>query len=139
MKAITYNPQREVLTAILLLILSMAVLTSVKAQRSTTHSYPKGPKTVLSEEKAVKPADLAEKTTRNNGLALKVKSWISNGSYWDRNGDEEPILSKLAQTITNWISNGSYWSSTISKEMENEELALSNKAEMNRGALVDNE
>jgi len=138
MKTITYNPHREIMTAIFVLIISFTALTTVRAQGTLVRSNGKSLMASLSKEKTVKSADisLAKYTASDNSLAMKIKSWMNTGSYWNRTDDEVTIVSQLAQTFVSWMSNGSYWSTSLRKEIERDDLALAPKEEMTCDALV---
>lgn len=137
MKTTTYNPQREIITAILVLIILTTVLTVVKAQGPSSQFEGSGVRSGLNDKMAVKSTNISstDKMTNDYGLAMKIKSWMTSGTYWDTDAEEETPARELAQTVAKWMSNGSFWSTSI-KEMEREELALSKKDGMFCNALV---
>jgi hypothetical protein len=138
MKAITYNPEREVITTILVLIISFAIITACRAQVLSTQSTDSGPKIGLNDEKAMKSAAniVTESVTRDNNLAVKIKSWMNSGSYWDSNNEEETPVIELAQKIEKWMSDGSFWSTNSKKEIEGDEFAMSDNQENTCDGLV---
>jgi hypothetical protein len=136
MKTIAYNPEREVITAILVLIISFSIITACRAQVFSTQSTGTGPKAALNSEKSMKTSDTENAAVENN-LAIKIKSWMNSGTYWDKNDDvEEPTVSELAHTISKWMSDGSFWSSNSKKEIEADELASTDNQESACETLV---
>jgi hypothetical protein len=137
MKTTTYNPQREIITTILVMIILTIVLTAAKAQGPSSQFEGSGAKSGRNDEKAVKSLNITstEKVTSDNCLALKIKSWMNSGTYWDTDTEEETPVRELAHTVAKWMSNGSYWS-TSNKQMELEELMLSKKDGMFCDALA---
>lgn len=136
METTIYNPQREIVTATLILMLSIMVLTAIRAQGLSNQLEGKDTKTVWSDEKAIKSTDigLPESAANSNSLAVKIKSWMNSGSYRDNDAEEGTTVSILAHTIAKWMSEGSFWSNT--GDMEQQELRLSKKNGMTSDALV---
>lgn len=136
METTIYNPQREIVTATLILMHSIMVLTAVRAQGLSNQSGGKDTKTVWSDEKAIKSTDigLPESAANSNSLVVKIKSWMNSGSYWDNDAEEGTTVSNLAHPIAKWMSEGSFWSNT--GDMEQQELRLSKKNGMTSDALV---
>ena len=137
MKTLAYNPQREILTTLMTLILSFCLLTAVKAQGNPNLQAVSDGKNAMIEGKAFKltNANLIEEDTIDNFLEMKIKSWIGDGSYWNKDADEETIVSKLASKIARWMSDGSFWSLDSNEETVFDEFALSNKDEMTFSAF----
>jgi len=141
MKTIAYNPQREILTALLTLILSFSLLIAVKAQGNSDLNAGVNGQTAMNELKTiiVTNSDLTEKEATENFLAEKIESWLKNGSYWDKSSEEATIVNELAGKIERWMSDGSFWCLNKNTQTDIDQLALSNKSEMNRDALYADE
>ena len=137
MKTTTYNPQREIITTILVMIILTIFLTAAKAQGPSSRFEGSEAGSGRNDEKAVKSAIISstEKVTSDNSLAEKIKFWMNSGTYWDTDTEEATPARELAQTIAKWMSNGSFWS-TSKKEMEREDLVLSKKDGMFCNALA---
>lgn len=136
MRTITYNTEREVITAILILIFSFMVLTVGKAQGLRDLSVESTLKADQNHGKAIRTTDIGSENAENDhSLEVRIKTWMYEGSFWDNTAEEKPIASKLAQTISNWMSNGSFWSATDKNETEDESVAVSGKHESPRDAL----
>ncbi len=129
MKTITYNPEREIVTALLALILSFSVLTTVKAQGNPgtqpTNETGKG----INESNAVMPIfnDEAPTQTSEKLLILKIEYWMNNSSYWDNSSEKEFIIDNLASDIKEWMANGSFWSPDTEVINDADKQAMSQK------------
>jgi hypothetical protein len=140
MKTIAYNPQKEIFTALLILMLSFCLLTAVKAQGNSVPTLVNEVKTEFNEDETFKKSskDLTENEISDNYLVMKIESWIKNASYWSKSS-EETVENQLADKIKRWMSNGSFWSPDKNMETDIDQLALLNKSEMSRNALYADE
>jgi len=138
MKTITYNPQREIITALLVLFISFTLMTALRAQPYPENRAWRENKTVPIAENALISVDKVMTETRSieNYLTLKIGSWINSGSYWNSGIDEETTDNKLAYKIKKWMSDGSFWSPKINRETDIDELALSKKEQLNSDVLT---
>jgi hypothetical protein len=137
MKTIAYNPQREIVTALFVLLISFTLLTAARAQEIPKLTIGSQNVFTMVEEKALifTNSDSTEKNAINNFLVMRIKSWIGDGSYWNKEVDEETIVRKLADNIVKWMSDGSFWGLDSNEETGIEEFALSNKDEMTFSAF----
>lgn len=137
MKTIAYNPQREILTILLTLILSFSLLTTLKAQGNSNPPSGSDVKTTMNEVKAVNlpNTSLTENETGTNLLGMKIKWWMDSGSYWDRTSDVESIIGELTYNIKKWLSDGSFWSPNSNNGKDIDQSALADKDELTYDAL----
>jgi DNA phosphorothioation-dependent restriction protein DptG len=147
MKTIAYNPQREIITALLALFISFTLLTTTRAQGNPDNKegveYKAGTKNengLITAEKVMTESDSVD-----NFLAVKIESWINSGSYWAESSDEETVenqlADQLADKIETWMKDGSFWSLGSDNKTEIDELVLSEKEQKkeqtNRDVLAD--
>ena len=137
MKTTTYNPQIEVVTAIMILILSLTVLTTVKAQGLPSPSKANDSCLVMIDNKTNNSLNTgsAETSEIESTLSQKIKSWMSTGSYFDDANDSEMITEELATTISYWMSNGAFWGTPNENDVYENGLALSGKEGMTCDAM----
>jgi hypothetical protein len=135
MKTIAYNPQREIITALLVLFISFSVLTSVKAQDDSLLTISRESILAMNIKNApeLTNVNLDEENTSDNFLVMRIESWMDNGSFWNSDVDEETIVTILAAKIAEWMSNKSFWSFDSNTLTDTGELALGRKEEIARG------
>lgn len=139
MKTIAHDSQREIITALLVLLISFTVLTAVKAQgdqdsyegiinESVLHNKISN----IAEDKMVSEISAAE-----SYLTEKIKSWISEGSYWDRDTYEGTHETEFAYKIKEWMLDGSFWSSVSGPGKNDDDITLYEKEKIFRDLMAE--
>jgi hypothetical protein len=151
MKTIAYNPEKEIMTAITVLIISIAVLTTAKAQDNQTFvalkKYNEGlvyhkinnsnfnnSYEILEEE-----APLAVEAWMNSNTfwgatqfnetaeaepALAVENWMNSNSFWGTTSVTETIEAEPMLAVENWMDNNNYWGAPNTTEVLEYEAPL---------------
>ncbi len=125
MKTIAYDPQREIITALLVLLISFTVLTTVRAQGEQVNYEGMKNESIPHNKNAKPSADkiVIESSAAQVDLTDKIKSWISEGSYWSKDAPKNSTEAELSYRIKKWMTNGSYWSSFDTRGNDTQAIA----------------
>ena len=118
MKTIAYNPQKEIKTIIVLMVLTFAFVLA-KAQdlptqptlESFTASISAPGNTLIGTNDSQAPAS-------SDDLAAELDSMMSSGSYWNTANDTQSSEDNLTQMLDDWMKNGQYWEENQKPQIE---------------------
>lgn len=108
MKALTYNPEKEIMTALAVLFFSIAMMAKANGQGPLSHltMFPDTFESDAEESSVSKPtaADLVEYEP-----ATQIENWMLNNSYWGNPASAEIIEPERELQIEKWMTNANYW------------------------------
>ena len=136
MKTISYNTEKEIRVAFMIVVFLIAIFATIKVKElqvkeisfkeearidrvEFVHSaipvLPFANARLIEEPVPVtKGQSTMKEGAKTEEVAVQLKTWISNKSYWEE--DATGQNKELTVQITNWIKGGTYWNTEVSEQ-----------------------
>jgi hypothetical protein len=135
MKTLSYNTANEIRIAMMIAIITTAIFATIKVRElqvndmnnqetmrpvRTEAIQPGFPNLPVADAKLIEEptfqAGTSSTATQVKELAVHMKTWINNSTYWS----DEATANKdaLALQMEAWINNGDYWSNDAANEQQ---------------------
>ncbi len=121
MKALTYNPEKEIMTAIAVLIFSFALMAKVNGQGSDSH-FAMIPAEYESDSEDSFMSNLSDTEYIESEPMNEIQGWMLSNTYWGNPVSAEETEIESGLQIEKWMSSDNYWGVRNNPEiMETEE------------------
>jgi hypothetical protein len=139
MKAMIYNLQKVMMTAILVLTISSVGSAATKnRETSTLTNHNNSEAYIANSEANSSNGGLLSETAVEAGLkevSQQIEDWMTNGSYWESDNSAELTEKQLAEHIESWMANGSFWSHSDRDQKSGAKLTRKIETWMDNGSF----